>query len=155
MSRQTEPAPTGTGRDAGAQGPCVVVGYDGSASARAAVNWAVSTLPAGATIVLVYASRSLHAPAPLGAREDRHRAARACFDELALEADDAFLACPLETEVSEMDPPGALIDAAARRGASAIVVGLDRHSRLSSAVGTVATELLRRSPVPVTTVPAA
>ena len=135
--------------------PCAVVGYDGSESARAAVDWAVSTLPAGATIVLVYASRSLHTPAPPGALEDRLGAARACFDELVLEADEDLLARPIETEVSAMDPASALIDAADRHGAGAIVVGLDRHTRLSSAFGTVATELLRRSRIPVAAVPVA
>ena len=153
MKREASLAPEPRG--AAAPLPRVVVGYDGGQSARAAVDWAVSTLPVGSTLVLVYAARSLHAPtAPYGAREERHLAARACFDELALEADDAFLACPLETEFADTDPVSALLDASVRHDADAIVVGLDRHSRLSSALGTVATELLRRSAIPVTAVPA-
>ena len=47
----------------------------------------------------------------------------------------------------------ALIDAARRHKARAIVIGAKHHSRLHKALGTVTTELLKTSPVPVFTVP--
>ena len=155
MSRETAP---GAARieDAGdaATAPCFVIGYDGTASARAAVDWAARNLAAEATLLLVYASRPLHAPEPPFASEDRHRAARACFDELLLESGDELLSRPFETAISDLDPASALIEAAAECGARAILVGGERHTRLRSAFGTVASELLRRSPVPVVAVPA-
>jgi nucleotide-binding universal stress UspA family protein len=46
-----------------------------------------------------------------------------------------------------------LTEAARRHGARAIVVGCEQHSRLHKALGTVTSELLKSSPVPVTVVP--
>ena len=56
-------------------------------------------------------------------------------------------------EVSDQDPAAALIEAAQRHDARAIVLGSKPHSRLHEALGTVTTELLQTSPVPVITVP--
>ncbi|HUB74012.1 MAG TPA: universal stress protein [Solirubrobacteraceae bacterium] len=136
-------------------GPCMVVGYDGSASARRAAGWAASSLPRRGRLVLVCSSRPLHAPAsPLATAEERHRVARALFDELALEGRRELLDAIAGTEISDEDPVSALTHAAARHRASAIVVGHERHSRLHKAIGTVTSELLERSPVAVTVVPA-
>jgi nucleotide-binding universal stress UspA family protein len=135
-------------------GPCLVVGYDGSESARAAASWAAASLPAGGRLVLVYASRGLHAPpSPLTSAQERERIGRAYLDELALESEDALLDVAAHAEVSDEDPVHALIEAARRHGAGAIVVGCKHHSRLHKAIGTVTSELLMRSPVPITVVP--
>jgi len=137
-------------------GPCLVVGYDGSESARAAASWAASSLPADGRLVLVYACRPLHAPAsPLTSADERHSLGRAFLDELALDAEDAFLDVAAHAEVSDEDPVSALTEAARRHHASAIVVGCQQHSRLHKAIGTVTSELLTRSPVPITAVPSA
>jgi nucleotide-binding universal stress UspA family protein len=137
-------------------GPCLVVGYDGSESARAAASWAASSLPADGRLILVYACRPLHAPAsPLASADERHSLGRAFLDELALDAEDAFLDVAAHAEVSDEDPVSALTEAARRHHASAIVVGCEQHSRLHKAIGTVTSELLMRSPVPVTAVPSA
>jgi nucleotide-binding universal stress UspA family protein len=140
--------------DKAPDGPCLVVGYDGSESARAAVSWAAGSLPADGRLILVYACRPLHAPAsPLTSAEERHGVGRAFLDELALDADDALLEVAVHAEVSDEDPVTALTEAAHRHRASAIVVGCEQHSRLHKAIGTVTSELLTRSPVPVTAVP--
>jgi nucleotide-binding universal stress UspA family protein len=134
--------------------PCFVVGYDGSEGARAAVDWAVRTLPRHGQFVLVYACRAQHAlPSPLTPSAERRELAHATFDELALDADDTFLARATHTEVADKDPAAALVDAAIRYAASMIVVGRQQHSRLHRAIGTSTGELLMRSPVPVTVVP--
>lgn len=136
------------------RGPCLVVGYDGSESARAAANWAAASLPAGGRLVLVYASRGLHAPpSPLVSVQERERIGRAYLDELALDGEDALLDVAAHAEVSDEDPVHALIEAAHRHAAAAIVVGSKQHSRMHKAIGTVTSELLMRSPVPVTAVP--
>ncbi len=138
------------------QAPCLVVGYDGSDSARAAVGWAARTIPEDGRLVLVYACRALHAPpSPVVTDAQRHEVAQAVLDELALDGEDALLARDTHTEVIDEDPVSALSDAAVRHRATSIVVGGREHSRLRHAIGTVTDELLTRAPVPVTVVPAA
>jgi nucleotide-binding universal stress UspA family protein len=133
-------------------GPCLVVGYDGSESARAAASWAAGSLPGDGRLVLVYACRPLHAPpSPLASADERYGLGRAFLDELALDGEDALL--DAHTEVSDEDPVSALTEAARRHRASGIVVGCEQHSRMHKARGTVTSELLMRSPVPVTAVP--
>jgi len=139
---------------AAAKGPCLVVGYDGSASARAAVEWAAEVLPLAGRIVLVYSCRPLHAPSsPLASAGERRRLGRAVIDELLLEGPKHLLEREVTAEISDRDPVRALTAAARRHGARGIVVGTERHSRLHKALGTVTSELLKSSPVPVTAVP--
>jgi nucleotide-binding universal stress UspA family protein len=134
------------------EGPCLVVGYDGRESARAAASWAAGSLPADGRLVLVYACRPLHAPpSPLASSDERHGLGQAFLDELAMDSEDALL--DAHTEVSDADPVSALTEAARRHRASGIVVGCEQHSRIHKALGTVISELLMRSPVPVTAVP--
>ncbi|HTZ85877.1 MAG TPA: universal stress protein [Solirubrobacteraceae bacterium] len=133
---------------------CLVVGYDGRPAAQAAACWAAGRLGEQGRLVVVQASRPLHAPAAtLGTTEERRRMAGARLDELLLEAPLELLDCEFESEVSDREPVSALIEAAERHGAEAIVLGAQRHSTLQRAIGTVTTELLARSPVPVTVVP--
>jgi nucleotide-binding universal stress UspA family protein len=137
-----------------AKGACLVVGYDGSASGRAAVSWASEVLPADGRIVLVHACRPLHAPAsPLASAADRRQFGQALIDELLLESPKRMLDRELTAEIADKDPVSALTAAARRHGADGIVVGCKRHSRLRKAIGTVTSELLKSSPVPVTAVP--
>jgi nucleotide-binding universal stress UspA family protein len=75
------------------------------------------------------------------------------IDELLLDGEDALLDAEIATEVSDDDPVTVLTDAARRREARAIVVGCKQHSRLHKALGTVTSELLQSSPVPITVVP--
>lgn len=141
-------------RTAKAKGACLVVGYDGSASGRAAVSWATDVLPADGRIVLVHACHPLHAPtSPLASTAERREFGRALIDELLLEGPKRLLDREVIAEVSDKDPVSALSAAARRHGASGIVVGCERHSRLRKAIGTVTSELLKSSPVPVTAVP--
>ncbi len=144
------------GRASGSDRPCLVVGYDHTASSRHAVDWAAQRLAGAGKLVLVYACRPLHAPlSPLETAEERRAFAGAAIDELLLEAGDALLDADVVTEISTEDPVSALTDAARRHGAEAIVVGCEQHSRLHKAIGTVTSELLASSPVAVTAVPSA
>lgn len=104
----------------------------------------------------MYACRPLHAPAPpapLSTASERHELGRALLDELMLDGNEELLDIHLATEVADQDPVTALIDAARRHEARAIVIGAKHHSRLHEALGTVTTELLKTSPVPIITVP--
>jgi nucleotide-binding universal stress UspA family protein len=85
--------------------------------------------------------------------EERHTLGGAIIDELFMEGEDPLLEIDLQTEISDEDPVTALIEAAHRHGARGIIVGCEQHSRLQKAFGTVTSELLKTSPVPVTAVP--
>jgi nucleotide-binding universal stress UspA family protein len=137
-------------------GRCLVLGYDGSDGARRAAAWAVSDLPPDGRLVLVRAGRPLHLPpSPLSSAEERAQVGHALFDELLLDGEESLLDVQLTTEVSDEDPVTALLDAAQRHHAHAIVLGCEQHSRLRRVIGVVTSELLARSPVPVISVPAA
>lgn len=132
----------------------LVLGYDRTDSARRAAKWAVRELQPDGKLVIVHATRPLHAPpSALTTAEERHRSARALIDELLLEGEDELFDVDTEAEISDADPVNALLDAAKRHGAGAIVIGSERHSALHKALGTVVTELLTKSPVPVIAVP--
>ncbi len=133
--------------------PCLVVGYDRTESAARALAWATREAAPGGKLVLVHSCRSLHAPpSPLSSSSERRALGRALIDELVLEGENALLDLELEADISEHDPVSALIDAAERHRARLIVVGCEQHSPLHKALGTVTSELTRRSPVPVTVV---
>jgi nucleotide-binding universal stress UspA family protein len=136
-------------------GPCLVVGYDGSAGARAAVAWAARVLPQDGRLVLVHACRPLHVPpGVVGSPAERTRYGRALIDELVLDGETALLERLLTADVADEDPVTALNSAAQRFAADGIVVGARGHSRLRKLVGTVTGDLLARSGVPVIAVPA-
>ncbi|HVR05983.1 MAG TPA: universal stress protein [Solirubrobacteraceae bacterium] len=136
-------------------GPCFVLGYDRSESARRAAHWALGELLPDGKLVLVHSSRSLHAPAsPLSTQQERAQLGRAILDELLLEGDQELFDVAIATEISEEDPVTALLQAAERHDARAIVVGHEHRSRLRRALGSVTSELLRTSPLPVIAVPA-
>ncbi len=132
---------------------CLVVGYDRTERARGAVAWAAAELSGTGKLVLVHASRGLHAPgSPLVSSRERHELGLALIDELLLTGEDSLFDLDVEAEISDHDPVTALIEAAARHGARMIVVGCEQHSPLHKAFGTVTSELMSRSPVPVTAV---
>ncbi len=133
---------------------CLVVGYDRNESSRRAAEWAARELAPDGVLVLVHASRPLHAPAdPLASPHERSELGHAMIDELLLEGGDALSDVEMVSEVLDDDPVSALVDAAERHHADAIVLGCERHSRLHRALGVVTSELLGSSPVPVISVP--
>jgi len=135
---------------------CLAVGYDRTEAAKHAASWASGQLQPDGKLVIVHATRSLHAPpSPLSSSTERAELGRAVIDELLLLGEDSMSDLELEAEILDEDPVSALIDAALRHGADAIVVGTERHSRLHKALGVVTSELLTSSPVPVIAVPRA
>lgn len=135
-------------------GRCLVLGYDRTESARQAAIWTARELQPDGKLVIVYACRPLHAPlSPLSTPQERAQLGRALIDELLMEGEDRLFDIDVATEVSDEDPVSALLAAAERHGAQAIVIGRERHSRLHRALGVLTSELLERSPVPVIAVP--
>ncbi|HUH80918.1 MAG TPA: universal stress protein [Solirubrobacteraceae bacterium] len=135
---------------------CLAVGYDRTESSRRAVSWAASQLQPDGKLVIVHAGKPLHAPSsPLSTHSERAELGRAMIDELLLEGDDSLRDLELAAEILDRDPVNALIEAASRHNASAIVIGHERHSRLRRAVGVLTSELLDASPLPVIAIPSA
>ncbi|HEY8304730.1 MAG TPA: universal stress protein [Solirubrobacteraceae bacterium] len=133
---------------------CLVLGYDRTDSARLAAEWAVKQLLPDGKLVIVHSCRPLHAPpSVVVSAADRQRLGRALVDELLLEGQDSMFDVDVEVEVVDSDPVSAVCQAAERHRAEAIVLGSEPHSRLHTAIGTVTSELLKRSPVPVVVVP--
>jgi nucleotide-binding universal stress UspA family protein len=133
---------------------CLAVGYDRTEGARRAVSWAAAELQPDGKLVIVHAGRPLHAPpSPLSTQKERAELGRAIVDELLLEGEDSMRDLELAAEILDRDPVSALIDAAVRHNANAIVIGYEPHSRLEKAIGVLTSELLEASPVPVIAVP--
>jgi len=134
--------------------PCLILGYDRTASSRGAATWAVNELLPNGKLVVVHSCRPLHAPSsPLSSSQERHRFGRALIDELMLEGSDSLFEVDVEAEISDDDPVTALTDAARRHDARAVVIGHEAHSRIHRALGTVTSGLLDACPVPVVAVP--
>jgi len=136
--------------------PCLAVGYDRTESSRRAVSWAAAELQPDGKLVIVHAGKPLNAPAsPLSTHEERAELGRAMIDELLLEGEDSLRDLELTAEILDRDPVAALVEAATRHRASAIVIGHEHHSALHRALGVLTNELLDVSPVPVIAIPAA
>jgi nucleotide-binding universal stress UspA family protein len=133
---------------------CLALGFDRTESSRRAAAWALRDLLPNGKLVLVHACRPLNAPpSPLASARERMKLGRAIVDEYVLEAEDSLHDLELAVEVIDADPVTALVQAAERHHADAIVLGSERHSRLHKALGVVTAELLNVSPVPVIAVP--
>jgi nucleotide-binding universal stress UspA family protein len=130
----------------------MLVGCDRSSSARPALEWAATQLRGHGRLVLVHACQGLHAPpSVLSTPQERIEEGHAVIDELLMEAAEALLEVDVEVEVEVLDedPVSAILEAAERHGAEAIVIGSTHRSRLRSAIGTVTRELLKATPVPL------
>lgn len=133
---------------------CIVVGCDRSRGAKVAAEWAASQLGAGGTLVLVHACRSLlRPPSVLSTPEERIEIGHAVLDDLLMEAGAPLLDVEVEVQVLDEDPVSAILEVAGSHEAAAIVIGSEHRSRLRSAIGTLTEELLKRSSVPVVSVP--
>ncbi len=136
---------------------CLILGYDRTDSARRAAAWAARQIGPDGKLVIVHAGRPLHAPtSALSTVEERRELGRALIDELLLEETGSLQEVDVEADVSDRDPVAALIDAARRHGAQAIVVG--HEQALAAAPGARHRhERSRRtcSPAPVISVPSA
>jgi len=138
----------------GRAGRCLVVGYDRSASSQTAAEWAARWLAPDGRLVIVHACRPLLTPpSAMSTPAERASFGHALLDELMMDSGETLLDLDVETEVLDEDPVAALLDAARRHDAQAIVIGSEHRSKLRAVVGTVTTELLRSTPVPLIAVP--
>ena len=138
---------------------CVVVGYDGSPTARSALSLAVRRIGPEGRVFVVH---SIEPPsATLGwtpadrklAREQR--AAETLRTELEQAMGDELSGVDWEWELMTGDPVDGILDVADTRAADEIVVGSRGHGAAGELLGSVAHKLLRRADRPVTVVPVA
>jgi nucleotide-binding universal stress UspA family protein len=124
--------------------PVIVVGYDGSATSRAAVDWAARRAGSDGKVFVVHACGSLES--------DDH--GRAVLDALVLD-DDPLLGTDFETELLDAPAAEAIARKAEACGADEIVVGSRGLGRVRAALGSVSHEVLHRARVPVVVIPPA
>ena len=146
--------PTTAERDGAANRRTVVVGYDGSDEARAAVAVAIDRAEPSDRLVLVHAtapaSNWLGSPYYELEVAKIHDAAERILDEMRPIAEQVETS--IEFSVLEGPPAEAIIRAAAVRDADEIVVGSRGLGRIRGALGSVSQELVREAAVPVVVV---
>ncbi|MFJ6247201.1 MULTISPECIES: universal stress protein [unclassified Streptomyces] len=133
----------------------IVLGYDESPGAARALRIAIEVAAAfDDTLVLVYGAA---APGPTGEEYRSHhdairQAGRTGLEHAVAEADRAGV--PTVVEVIDEKPAQALVDAATRHAARAVVVGSWSESPIRGALlGSTPHKLLHMSTVPVLCVP--
>ena len=139
--------------------PKLVVGYDGSAGARAAVDYAALRAGPDGTVYVVHGysppAEWLGRPNFQQVMNDHLERARAVMDALVMD-DDPLLQTNFETELLAEHPADAILEVAKTRGADEIVVGSRGQRALRAAIlGSVSQEVLHRADVPVVVIPAA
>jgi len=136
--------------------PCIVVGYDGSESARVAVEHAVLEAAPDGEVVVVYAFGPppdwLGAPNYQRVLDDHRGRGRQVLDELEADAAEVFGDVAYDLDLLGDSPADAVLNAAAVRAADAIVVGSRGFGFVHGALGSVSHELLQRAAVPVTVI---
>lgn len=134
---------------------CIVVGYDGSSSAKAALARAARDAAGGATVVIVSAFEA--PPEWLGApfdqtKLDEHRG-KAEADLRAAAADPVLAGVTVETELLAGRPAEVITNVASTRDAEEIVVGSRGFGPLRGALGSVAYRVLHLADRPVVVIP--
>jgi nucleotide-binding universal stress UspA family protein len=133
----------------------IVLGYDGSDCAKAALETAVENAKAFGDGIVVAFGAGVY---PIGEDSDHLRLVRKMGADWADEALTAIRAAGVtdaETSVVDARPVEALLKVADDRGARMIVVGTHGEHPLTGAVlGSVPHKLLHLSKVPVLVVPA-
>jgi nucleotide-binding universal stress UspA family protein len=132
----------------------IVLGYDGSAGAHAALDqaeWLAKDLGAAVVIAFGYATNPLG-----GENRDEELAVREMAAALLEEARVRLAAAgvPVTVEIVHDRPAAALVDVAAAHHARLIVVGTNGQGPLMGGIlGSVPYRLVHQSPVPVLVVP--
>jgi nucleotide-binding universal stress UspA family protein len=136
---------------------CLVVGYDGSGPARAAVSYAAERVGPGGRLFVVHATGPLAtwlgAPEELAVSEDRADHGRALLDELMLEAGSALIDTDYELVLVPGPAAEALVHTARRHQADEIVLGSRGGGRVGTLLGSVARQVLHTADRPVVVIP--
>ena len=135
----------------------IVVGYDGSPAARAAVNYAVGRAGSDGKLVIVHtytvSSDALGQPDRGMRMADAVSAAERVIAELPA-ACPSLAGVKYETDTLCSDPAEALCRIAELRKADEIVLGTRGVGRVRGLLGSVAHDVLHRATCPVVSLPA-
>lgn len=138
-------------------GPTIVVGYDGSEAARAAVTVAARRAGDDGRLVIVHSyglpPDFLGFPYYDRLLTDRQAHGQAVLDDLLLEGNDEMADVEYEAELLGGPPAQAIVDVARVQDADEIVLGGRGLSRARAALGSVSHEVLHLADRPVTVVP--
>ena len=138
--------------------PTIVVGYDGSDAARAALLFAARQAGSRGRVFVVHAYELppdlLGSPNYERLLSERRARAEAMLRELPLEG-DALEGPVYETELIGGPPAQAIADVARARHADEIVVGARGLGRVRALLGSVSHELLHLADRPVVVIPMA
>ena len=139
-----------------AAGPQLVVGYDGSPAARAAVGFALRRATGGGHVIIVRAFDVPREPGDALAYGDQLETA--AEDAVAsitalVDSDPRFATVDWERMVVIGEPAEVLVRIAAERDADEIVLGSRGLGRLDALHGSVAHDVLHRADRPVTVMP--
>ena len=143
-------------RDAHDHGMCtVIVGYDGSSSARAAVDYAAERAASGGRVVAVHAFQ----PTPDWLGSPHYQRALEAYQAegqklLRNLEDDGPAGIDLTTSLLEGPPARALVAAADARDADEIVLGSRGFGPLRGIMGSVSHAVLHEADRPVVVIPA-
>lgn len=138
--------------------PTIVVGYDGSSSARAALLFAARQAGSGGRVFIVHAYEL--PPDFLGwpnydyLLSERRSHAQTTLDALPLD-DEQLMGPQYDIELIGGPPAQAIADVARVRDADEIVVGARGLGRVRALLGSVSHELLHVADRPVVVIPAA
>lgn len=135
----------------------IVVGYDGTAAARLAVEGAAGELDEGGKLVIVYSA----GPAPeldeaIDVKRviDRgHKHARAELEALLLQAPGPVVDAEMALLIEDRSPAKAIIKAAEDYEADLIAIGSRGLGARRTALGSVSNGVLQRAEVPVLVFP--
>jgi nucleotide-binding universal stress UspA family protein len=137
--------------------PRIVVGYDGSETARAAVAWAAERAGRSGTVYVVHCFsgpvdwydplNAAHAP------DDHEKRGKAVLDALLLEGGNALLDVDYELELVGGNPAKGIKQVASEHNADEIAVGSHGFGKLRSALGSVSHDLLHDADRPVMVIP--
>ncbi|HWV84000.1 MAG TPA: universal stress protein [Capillimicrobium sp.] len=138
----------------------IVVGYDDSPAARAAVAQAVA-LADGGQVVLVHAREDAPPPSRMSSRwqellsaHDPMKAGEV-FEAIALEANGPLRGATWSGRVVSAAPARAIVDVAAEVDADLIVVGSRGYGSLGPHLGSVSAQVLAQADRPVVVLPPA
>jgi nucleotide-binding universal stress UspA family protein len=127
----------------------ILVGYDGSESARAALAYAAQRVGSGGRIVVAHAAAPSTAFMDTPYYDESLRRARAHAEESLRGVEEILGGVPAELEVAEGPPARTLVELARKAGAEEIVVGSRGFGRGRAMLGSVAHALLHEADRPV------
>ena len=137
--------------------PRIVVGYDGSAAARAALARAADRAGTNGQLYIVHA---YSLPMDLLGMPDYQRLldlqlnrAEELMGRLEVESGADLGGTSWETEIIGAAPAKAIADVAGARDADEIIVGTRGHGRARALLGSVAHEVIHLAACPVTVIP--